>query len=86
MFILLPMLFGSNLTTTTHTQTQNSEKIKEVCTEAQKKHIRIRGYISCVMGCPYEGDVSPSKIQSIVKTLISINPIYLILKDSRTFI
>jgi len=33
--------------------------------EAQKNNIKLRGYVSCVMGCPYEGDINPKKVAEI---------------------
>ena len=29
----------------------------------------IRGYVSCVMGCPYEGDVDPKKVNEVATAL-----------------
>lgn len=29
---------------------------------ATKHNIKVRGYVSMVMGCPYEGEVNPSKV------------------------
>lgn len=37
------------------------KRIEEVIKEAKKHNIRIRGYLSCVLGCPYEGKVSYEK-------------------------
>lgn len=31
----------------------------------------MRGYVSCVMGCPYEGEVSPEVVNDIVNKLIN---------------
>jgi hydroxymethylglutaryl-CoA lyase len=37
---------------------------------AAKAHgVRVRGYISCVLGCPYEGDVDPQKVAAIAGSL-----------------
>ena len=33
-------------------------RIGPVCKAALKDQVRVRGYISCVLGCPYEGDVA----------------------------
>jgi hydroxymethylglutaryl-CoA lyase len=33
--------------------------------------IRVRGYISCVLGCPYEGDVDPREVAKIAETLFA---------------
>jgi len=36
---------------------ESLSRFKEVTDVALKNDIKIRGYVSCVMGCPYEGDV-----------------------------
>ena len=39
-------------------------------TEAAKAHgVRVRGYISCVLGCPYEGDIAPERVREVATTL-----------------
>jgi len=38
--------------------------------EAARKHgIPVRGYVSTVMGCPYEGDIEPRQVASVAKAL-----------------
>ncbi|GGQ35108.1 hydroxymethylglutaryl-CoA lyase [Shewanella litoralis] len=36
---------------------------------AQKHHIRVRGYVSCVLGCPYEGDIAVSEVARVSEIL-----------------
>ena len=31
--------------------------------------MRVRGYISCVLGCPYEGKVDPKRVADVAETL-----------------
>jgi len=31
--------------------------------------VRVRGYISCVLGCPYEGDIDPRKVAEVAAAL-----------------
>ncbi len=31
--------------------------------------LRVRGYVSCVLGCPYEGNVSPEQVASVANEL-----------------
>ncbi|MGH8744017.1 MAG: hydroxymethylglutaryl-CoA lyase, partial [Burkholderiales bacterium] len=45
------------------------ERFSAVCEAAQTKNIRVRGYISCVLGCPYEGHVSPDKVADVAVQL-----------------
>lgn len=39
---------------------------------AQKNEIKIRGYVSCVMGCPYEGDVEIDRVRSVTQALFDL--------------
>src|SRR5699024_9784212 len=36
---------------------------------ARANGIRVRGYVSCVLGCPYEGDIKPSAVASVAARL-----------------
>ena len=39
-------------------------------TEAARAHgVRVRGYISCVLGCPYEGDIAPERVRDVAVAL-----------------
>ena len=41
--------------------------------EAAKEHaIRVRGYISCVVGCPYEGEIKPKAVAEVARRLFSM--------------
>ena len=44
-------------------------RIAEVCQMARDNNIRVRGYISTVFGCPYEGQTSVDQFIKIAKTL-----------------
>ena len=38
--------------------------------EAAKAHgISVRGYVSCVLGCPYEGEIKPQAVADVAKAL-----------------
>jgi hydroxymethylglutaryl-CoA lyase len=37
--------------------------------EAKKHDIRVRGYVSCVLGCPYEGEVRPGRVADVAASL-----------------
>jgi len=52
-----------------------SESIKRfipVVERAKQNGIKVRGYVSCVLGCPYEGDIAISKVVEISKTLYDL--------------
>jgi hydroxymethylglutaryl-CoA lyase len=39
---------------------------------ARKHETRVRGYVSCVLGCPYEGTVDPNVVDSVTRELIAM--------------
>ncbi|XP_075874836.1 3-hydroxy-3-methylglutaryl-CoA lyase, cytoplasmic [Nelusetta ayraudi] len=44
-------------------------RFEEVISAAKERQIPVRGYVSCVLGCPYEGQVEPSKVAEVAKRL-----------------
>ncbi len=40
---------------------ESLERFKPVMDAAKAANIPVRGYMSCVVGCPYEGDIAPEK-------------------------
>ena len=43
-----------------------------VVAAAKAKGIAVRGYVSCVVGCPYEGDIAPEQVARVAKTLLDM--------------
>jgi hydroxymethylglutaryl-CoA lyase len=39
---------------------------------AKSANIPVRGYVSCVVGCPYEGDIDPAKVASVARRLFDM--------------
>lgn len=48
---------------------ESIKRFEPVVAAAQAMEIRIRGYVSCVVGCPYEGEVAPKKVAEVAKAL-----------------
>jgi hydroxymethylglutaryl-CoA lyase len=48
---------------------ESMAKITEIIQLAKQYNIRIRGYISCVLGCPYEGEILPSSVAQMAEQL-----------------
>ncbi|XP_006663802.2 hydroxymethylglutaryl-CoA lyase, mitochondrial [Oryza brachyantha] len=44
-------------------------RYRDVITSAKKHGIGLRGYVSCVVGCPVEGTIHPSKVAYVAKEL-----------------
>ena len=43
-----------------------------VTEQALARGMRVRGYVSCVLGCPYEGSVAPQAVAKVAKALLDI--------------
>ena len=48
---------------------ESIERFNAVIDEAQRLEIKVRGYVSCVLGCPYEGEVSADTVLMITEKL-----------------
>ncbi|HSS63292.1 MAG TPA: hydroxymethylglutaryl-CoA lyase [Gammaproteobacteria bacterium] len=51
---------------------ESLERYAAVVGAAGKKNVRVRGYISCVLGCPYEGDVSVETVARVAGRLFEM--------------
>jgi hydroxymethylglutaryl-CoA lyase len=51
---------------------ESVERFREVAEAAKAAKVRIRGYVSCVLGCPYEGDVAPKAVADLTRTLFEL--------------
>jgi len=43
-----------------------------VMAAAQQHGVRVRGYVSCVLGCPYEGEVPAAQVAAVAKELFAM--------------
>jgi hydroxymethylglutaryl-CoA lyase len=48
---------------------ESLERFRPVVLEARKYDINVRGYVSCVLGCPYEGEVKPERVADVAASL-----------------
>ncbi len=48
---------------------ESLDRFAPVCEVALAKGLRVRGYISVVLGCPYQGDVAPSAVAHVARRL-----------------
>jgi hydroxymethylglutaryl-CoA lyase len=48
---------------------ESIERFKPVVVRARADGIKVRGYVSCVLGCPYDGEVRPQAVVDVAKTL-----------------
>lgn len=47
-------------------------RFEPVMQMAKAHHIWVRAYISCALGCPYEGDILPSQVTAVAKKLLQL--------------
>lgn len=47
-------------------------RFKPVMQAAQQHAMPVRGYISCIAGCPYDGDIAPSAVADVAARLIQL--------------
>lgn len=47
-------------------------RFRPVCEQATADGIRVRGYVSCVLGCPYEGEVAPAAVADVAGALFDM--------------
>ena len=48
---------------------ESLERVAPIMIAAQNANIKVRGYVSCVLGCPYEGDIAPEQVAKVAKKL-----------------
>jgi hydroxymethylglutaryl-CoA lyase len=48
---------------------ESLERALPVAVAARTRDVRVRGYISCVLDCPYEGEIAPSAVREVAAAL-----------------
>lgn len=51
---------------------ESLERFRPVVEQAANDGVKVRGYISCVLGCPYEGAVAPGAVAGVAKMLFEM--------------
>ena len=51
---------------------ESIDRFKDVMAFAKANNIRVRGYVSCVMGCPYQGDVDYNDVLKVSQRLLEL--------------
>ena len=47
-------------------------RFEPVMEAAARDQIKVRGYVSCVVGCPYEGAISPEQVRDVSQNLLDM--------------
>ena len=48
---------------------ESLERFRPVAEAALARGVRVRGYVSCVLGCPYEGEIAPAAVARVAVAL-----------------
>jgi hydroxymethylglutaryl-CoA lyase len=48
---------------------ESLERFRPVVAAAREAGVRVRGYVSCVVGCPYEGEIAPAAVARVAREL-----------------
>ena len=48
---------------------ESLDRFRPIVELSLKEEIRVRGYVSCVLGCPYEGEVAPARVAGVAGAL-----------------
>ena len=51
---------------------ESLERFAPIMAAAKQHGISVRGYVSCVLGCPYEGDVAPAQVAAVARELYAM--------------
>jgi len=51
---------------------ESIDRFTPVIERAISEGIHVRGYVSCVVGCPYEGEIDARKVAAVAKQLIEL--------------
>ena len=51
---------------------ESLKRFEPVVSAASALEIPVRGYVSCIVGCPYEGAIAPEQVASVAQTLFDM--------------
>ena len=51
---------------------ESLERFAPVAAAAGERGLPVRGYVSCVLGCPYEGDIAPANVAEVAANLFEM--------------
>jgi hydroxymethylglutaryl-CoA lyase len=55
---------------------------RDVCARARDRGMRIRGYVSTAFGCPFEGDVPPTRVAEVAAALDAMGAAEIAISDT----
>lgn len=61
---------------------QSLQRFEPVLAAAVAHGVKVRGYVSCVLGCPYEGDIAPERVRDVADAMLQMGCYELSLGDT----
>jgi hydroxymethylglutaryl-CoA lyase len=55
---------------------------RAVCARASELRIRVRGYVSTAFGCPFEGEVAPTRVAAVAEALMNMGTFEVAISDT----
>ena len=51
---------------------ESLDRFRPIADQAKAHRIKVRGYVSCVLGCPYEGEIDPARVAEVAGALYAM--------------
>ena len=51
---------------------ESLERFAPIMAAAKQQGVSVRGYVSCVLGCPYEGEIAPEQVATVARELYAM--------------
>jgi hydroxymethylglutaryl-CoA lyase len=61
---------------------QSIERFAKVTKAAAKRGVRVRGAVSCALGCPYEGEIAPAAVADVAARMFALGCYEIFLGDT----
>jgi len=61
---------------------ESYERFRPIFKQAAENNIAVRGYVSCIAGCPYEGKVAPKSVREVSEELLNMGCYQISLGDT----
>ena len=61
---------------------ESIERFVPLFEEAKRHGVRVRGYVSCVIACPYDGPIAPEKVAQVASRLLELGSYEVSLGDT----
>ena len=61
---------------------ESLERARPVCEAAAARGVKVRAFVSCIAGCPFEGKVAPEKVAEVTAALVAMGAYEVALGDT----